>query len=176
MKWALAGPLVGFIALVGLLAAGLTRDPHHVPSPLIGRPAPPFAAPTLDAPAERWEPAALRGRVWVLNVWASWCGPCREEHPLWLALARRQPGLPIVGLNHRDNREAAREWLARWGNPYSTSVSDPEGLVGLDYGVYGLPETFVIDAQGIVRYKHVGPLTARVVRDELEPAIQRWAP
>lgn len=165
-------PLAVFLALAGFLALGLKLDPREVPSPLIDKPAPAFAAPTLADPARQITREDLLGRVWMLNVWASWCAACHEEHPLLLGFADRQQ-LTLIGLNYKDEREAGAAWLERLGNPYADSLFDPQGRIGLDYGVYGVPETFVIDRQGIVRYKHVGPLTPQVLRREIEPLLKK---
>jgi cytochrome c biogenesis protein CcmG/thiol:disulfide interchange protein DsbE len=108
----------------------------------------------------------------VLNVWASWCAPCRDEHPLWVAYAKRSP-VAIYGLNYKDKNEAGKAWLRQLGNPYTESLIDPDGRIGIDYGVYGVPETFVIDKQGIVRLKHTGPITAAVLRDKIEPLLKK---
>jgi cytochrome c biogenesis protein CcmG/thiol:disulfide interchange protein DsbE len=164
-------PLGIFLALAAMLAAGLHLDPRAVPSPLIGRPAPAFRAASLAEPARFLGSKDMQGRVWLLNVWASWCGACRDEHPLLLDLARR--GLvPIYGLNYKDERAKGLDWLRRQGDPYRDSLFDPEGRIGIDFGVYGVPETFVIDRAGLVRYKHVGPLTQQVLRDKIEPLIR----
>lgn len=168
-------PLGIFLLLAVFLAIGLTRDPREVPSPLIDKPAPAFSTDTLADPARTLTHEDLKGRVWMLNVWASWCGACREEHPLLVEFARRQPGLTLIGLNYKDERPAGNAWLQRFGNPYTDSLFDPQGRIGLDYGVYGVPETFVIDRQGVVRYKHIGPLTPAVLRDTLEPLLRRLA-
>jgi cytochrome c biogenesis protein CcmG/thiol:disulfide interchange protein DsbE len=171
--WVLA-PLLLFLALAAFLAAGLKLDPREVPSPLIGQPAPAFAAPTLAEPARTLAHEDLLGRVWMLNVWASWCVACREEHPLLVDFARRQP-VALIGLDYKDERDSATAWLERLGNPYADSLFDPEGRIGLDYGVYGVPETFIVDREGVVRYKHIGPLTPQVLRDEVEPLLARLA-
>ncbi len=137
-------PLVVFVVLVGFLAVGLSLKPREVPSPLIDKPAPAFSLPRLDAPEQQLGLEDLKGQVWLLNVWASWCVACRQEHPLLVELAG-QNLVPIYGLNYKDKRDDALAWLGRHGNPYTVSLSDTEGLVGIDYGVYGVPETFVID-------------------------------
>jgi cytochrome c biogenesis protein CcmG/thiol:disulfide interchange protein DsbE len=168
MRFAL--PLGIFVVLIALLAVGLSRDPRLVPSPLIGKPAPEFALPTLAAPDTALRRADLLGEAYLLNVWASWCVACRDEHPLLLELARAGT-IRLVGLNYKDERAAAVAWLGERGDPYAVSLFDPEGRLGLDLGVYGVPETFVIDGGGVIRYKHVGPLTAGVVADELLPLI-----
>lgn len=170
--WPVLLPLVAFAALVAVLAVGLNRDPREVPSPLIGKPAPPLQLPQLDNPADRVSAEALKGRVWMLNVWASWCGACREEHPLLLAFAKRQP-VPVYGLDYKDTRPAGQDWLRRLGNPYAASAFDEEGRAGLDWGVYGVPETFVIDARGVVRHKHIGPITPEVLKERIEPLLAK---
>jgi len=165
-------PLAIFIALVAFLAAGLKLDPREVPSPLIGKPAPDFALTRLDQPALTIRRADLLGQVWMLNVWASWCTACREEHPVLLDFARRRL-VPVYGLNYKDQRAAGLRWLANSGDPYESSLFDPDGRVGIDWGVYGVPETFVIDRAGVVRYKHIGPLTPEVLRDRIEPLLRQ---
>lgn len=168
-------PLGLFLVLAVFLAIGLSRDPREVPSPLIGKPAPAFSLATLgtagqgDGPA--FGPQDMRGRVWVLNVWASWCASCREEHPVLLALARTGAA-PIVGLDYKDRPADAQGWLARFGNPYALSALDADGRVGIDYGVYGVPETYVIDKTGIVRFKQIGPVTTEVLNTRLLPLIR----
>jgi cytochrome c biogenesis protein CcmG/thiol:disulfide interchange protein DsbE len=164
-------PLALFAVLVFFLARGLQLDARELPSPLIGRPAPAFDLARLNDPAARFAPADLRGQVWLLNVWASWCAPCREELPALMALADRKL-VPIVGLNYKDSREQGQRWLGSFGNPYLLSAHDLKGEVGIDYGVYGVPETFVIDREGVVRLKHTGPLTEAVVRDKLLPLLR----
>ena len=165
-------PLAIFIALVAFLAAGLKLDPREVPSPLIGKPAPDFALTRLDQPALTIRRADLLGQVWMLNVWASWCTACREEHPVLLDFARRRL-VPVYGLNYKDQRAAGLRWLANSCDPYESSLFDPDGRVGIDWGVYGVPETFVIDRAGVVRYKHIGPLTPEVLRDRIEPLLRQ---
>ena len=165
-------PLAVFVALVAFLAAGLKLDPREVPSPLIGKPAPDFALTRLDQPALTIRRADLLGQVWMLNVWASWCTACREEHPVLLDFARRRL-VPVYGLNYKDQRAAGLRWLANSGDPYESSLFDPDGRVGIDWGVYGVPETFVIDREGVVRYKHIGPLTPEVLRDRIEPLLRQ---
>ena len=164
-------PLIAFLVLVGFLAVGLKLDPREVPSPLIGKPAPAFSLPRLDAPAQRLSSQEMRGKVWVLNVWASWCGPCRQEHPLIAELAKS--GTPVYGLNYKDKPADAIAWLAELGNPYAATVSDVEGLVGIDFGVYGVPETFVIDQAGVIRLKHIGPMTPEALRDRVLPLLRK---
>ncbi len=166
-------PLLVFSALLLVLVRGLNLNPHEVPSPLIDRPVPGFLAPTLTDANRQLKREDLLGRVWVLNVWASWCGPCLEEHAQLMTLSQRHAGLTIVGLNYKDEGEAAKQWLLQWGNPYSESLVDPRGQLGLDFGVYGVPETFIIDREGIVRFKHVGPMTPKVLHEQIEPALAR---
>lgn len=167
-----AMPLLAFAVLLGLLAVGLTLDPHAVPSPLLDKPAPAFSVPQLRAPQMQLSERQLRGQVALLNVWASWCGGCRKEHPLLVELAQRRK-LPIYGLDYKDESGDALRWLARHGDPYTAIGVDARGQVGLDYGVYGVPETYVLDRRGVIRYKHVGPLTREVLDDTLLPLIER---
>ena len=165
-------PLAAFLALAVILAVGLKRDPREVPSPLIGKPAPAFALPRLDDPSKTVRLEDMRGKVWILNVWASWCVACREEHPLLMAFAKK--GLvPIYGLDYKDERADATAWLARFGNPYDASLVDADGRVGIDFGVYGVPETFVIDRDGVIRLKHIGPLTPDVLATKIEPLLKQ---
>jgi cytochrome c biogenesis protein CcmG/thiol:disulfide interchange protein DsbE len=163
--------LGAFIALVAVLAVGLRLNPREVPSPLIGKPAPPFELPLLNEPEKRFSQKDMLGKVWILNVWASWCPPCLVEHPVVTRIARA--GLaPVVGLNYKDTRDEALPWLKRNGDPYQLIVFDANGRIGIDYGVYGVPETYVIDRKGVIRYKHIGPLTADVVQKKVEPLVK----
>ena len=171
MKKRLFLPLALFAALAAMLGAGLSLKPREVPSPFIGKPAPAFTLPQLHEPARSLGAADMKGQVWLLNVWASWCAPCREEHPLLVALAREK-AVPIVGLNYKDDPRNAQEWLIKLGDPYKVSIVDRDGRVGIDYGVYGVPETFVIDRAGIVRFKHIGPLTQEVWTRKVQPLIR----
>ena len=171
MKKALI-PLLIFMVLVGFLGVGLSLKPREIPSPLINKPAPDFSLPTLDAPELKMSTQDLRGKVWILNVWASWCVACRIEHPLLVEFAKTGAA-PVYGLNYKDKREDAIRWLGKFGNPYSRSLSDTEGLVGIDFGVYGVPETFVIDKTGVIRMKHIGPLTPEVLRDDVVPLLRK---
>ncbi|MCY7370476.1 MAG: DsbE family thiol:disulfide interchange protein [Polaromonas sp.] len=164
-------PLAVFAALVVFLAMGLKLDPRDVPSPLIGKPAPAFNLPRLDAPDQKISTQDLRGKVWVLNVWASWCAPCRVEHPLVGELAKS--GVPVYGLNYKDKGADARAWLAKLGDPYVATLVDPDGLVGINYGVYGVPETFVIDQNGVIRFKFNGPITPEVLHGAITPLIRK---
>jgi cytochrome c biogenesis protein CcmG/thiol:disulfide interchange protein DsbE len=164
--------VVGFVALVGLLAIGLTLNPREVPSPLIGKPAPRFELPLLHAPDKTFSQKDMLGTVWILNVWASWCPPCLVEHPVVTELSRS--GLaPVVGLNYKDAREDALPWLKRNGDPYKLTVFDAAGRIGIDYGVYGVPETYVIDREGIIHYKHIGPLTPEVAQKKIAPLVKK---
>ena len=168
-------PLFVFLGLVVFLGVGLNRDPHQLPSPLVGRPAPAFTLPRLTtagaAEAGRFAPADMRGKIWLLNVWASWCVSCRQEHPVLLDIARRGE-LPLIGLDYKDAVPEARAWLAEHGDPYLLSAVDADGKVGIDYGVYGVPETYLIDQAGIIRYKQVGPLSREVLNDTILPLMR----
>ncbi len=165
-------PLGAFIALAVILAIGLNRDPREVPSPLIDKPAPAFALTRLDDAGQTLTLADLRGKVWMLNVWASWCVACRDEHPLLVEFSKKGL-LPIYGLNYKDQRDDGNAWLARMGNPYQASLFDGEGRVGIDFGVYGVPETFIIDKTGTIRMKHIGPLTPEVIAKDIEPLLKK---
>ncbi len=165
-------PLGVFIALAIVLGVGLNRDPREVPSPLIGKPAPAFSLARLDDPAKTVTLDDLKGRVWMLNVWASWCVACREEHPLLVDFAK-QGVLPIYGLDYKDTRDDADRWLGRMGDPYRASLFDDQGRVGIDFGVYGVPETFIIDKTGTIRMKHIGPLTPDVIASEILPLVRK---
>lgn len=164
-------PLALFVGLVALLGIGLTLKPREIPSPLIDKPAPAFRLPQLHQPEASLSLADMQGKVWLLNVWASWCVACREEHPVLIDFARRGV-LPIVGLNYKDKRPEALGWLKEHGDPYVVSIVDAEGRVGIDYGVYGVPETFLIDAKGRIRYKHIGPVTPEAIEREFMPRIK----
>jgi len=165
-------PLVIFAMLVGFFAVGLTRDPREVPSPFIGKSAPEFKLAELNAADRTFGPDNMRGKVWLLNVWASWCVSCRVEHPLLVEMSKKQL-VPIVGLNYKDKREDGLQWLARHGDPYMLSAYDDEGKVGIDYGVYGVPETFVIDKQGVIRYKQIGPITQEALDKTILPLVKK---
>lgn len=172
MKARFLVPLGIFLGLLALFVAGMQRDPRHVPSPLVGKPAPAFSLPSLGDQGEVGRDRLTGHPVSLLNVWASWCTACREEHPFLMELSRRGE-VPIYGLNYKDERTEARAWLARFGDPYLASAFDHDGRVGIDWGVYGVPETFVIDGRGNIRYKHIGPLTPQVWDEELEPLIEQ---
>jgi cytochrome c biogenesis protein CcmG/thiol:disulfide interchange protein DsbE len=163
-------PLLLFVILVGFLAVGLNRDPHEVPSPLIGKQAPAFELPQLTDPQKTFSPESMKGKVWILNVWASWCVACREEHPVLVELGKLQVA-PIIGLDYKDKRDDAMAMLARQGNPYVLSAFDATGRVGIDYGVYGVPETYVIDKAGVIRFKHIGPITMDLLNKKMIPLL-----
>ena len=172
MKLKFLVPLAVFLLLAVFLAIGLTRDPREVPSPFIGKPAPGFALAELREAGRTFKPEDMKGKVWLLNVWASWCVSCRVEHPLLVDMSRK--GLvPIVGLNYKDKRDEGLQWLTRHGDPYMLSAFDVEGRVGIDYGVYGVPETFVIDKQGVIRYKQIGPITPEAMEKTILPLIRK---
>lgn len=171
MRLRLLIPLGIFLVLSGFLAAGLFLNPSQVPSPLIGKPAPEFELPRLHEPARMTTNSDMQGQVWMLNVWASWCVSCRYEHPLLVELAREQI-LPIYGLNYKDRREDAIAWLRNFGDPYVFSGFDMDGRVGMDFGVYGVPETYIIDREGVIRYKHIGPITADALQGKILPLIR----
>ncbi len=161
-----------FFVLVIFLGIGLGLNPREVPSPLIGKPAPAFSLAQLHAPAKTFGLPDMSGKVWMLNVWASWCVSCREEHPVLLDLAKK--GLvPLVGLNYKDQHDDALAWLKQFGDPYALSVVDGDGRVGINYGVYGVPETFVIDKAGVIRYKHIGPVTPKALDGKILPLVRK---
>ena len=191
MKAKFLVPLLLFFGLAGFLAFGLTLNPREVPSPLIDKPAPDFSLARLDQPEQTFSLKEMQGEVWLLNVWASWCVACREEHPVLVRMAQ-QKLVPIVGLNYKEVRgdgainargmaleaetsmaiERARAWLKDHGNPYVLSVLDIDGRVGIDFGVYGVPETFLIDRDGRIRYKHIGPITPDALQNVLMPKVE----
>lgn len=164
-------PLVVFVVMVVFLGVGLTLNPREVPSPLIDKPAPPFQLPQLHAPDKTFAQKDMLGKVWMLNVWASWCVACREEHPHLVELARSGV-VPIYGLNYKDERADGIAWLARFGNPYQLSAYDRDGRIGIDYGVYGVPETYLIDKAGVIRYKRIGIVSPEIVRDKILPLVK----
>jgi cytochrome c biogenesis protein CcmG/thiol:disulfide interchange protein DsbE len=163
-------PVGIFAALVVLLGVGLTLNPREVPSPLVGKPAPDFELPLLNDPQKSFTPKEMTGKVWMFNVWASWCVSCRAEHSVLTEFARS--GLiPVVGLDYKDKREDAFQYLSKLGNPYQLIAYDPQGRVGIDYGVYGTPETYLIDKQGVIRYKQIGPLTPDIIKKKVIPLV-----
>ena len=165
-------PAVVLGLLIVLFAVGLRRDPSFVPSPLIGKPAPDFSLPRLDAPGGKLQRSDLVGQVSVVNVWATWCGGCRQEHPVLLQLARSS-GVRFYGIDWKDETDAARRWLADLGNPYAAVGEDLDGKVAIDFGVYGAPETFLIDGRGNILFKHIAPMTMEVWQKEFLPRIAK---
>ena len=163
-------PLAVLAGLLAVLAAGLRHDPRTLPSALVGKPAPDFTLPRLDTSGETLSSRAMRGQVWILNVWASWCEPCRDEQPVLADFASRRIA-PVLGLNYKDDRQNAIRWLQLAGNPYTASIVDRTGDTAIDYGVYGVPETFVIDRAGIVRYRLAGPLTHASLDSVIVPLV-----
>ncbi|MDZ4251413.1 MAG: DsbE family thiol:disulfide interchange protein [Sulfuritalea sp.] len=163
-------PLGVFVVLVVFLAVGLTLNPRDVPSPLKDKPAPAFKLPQLAAAGKSFSPDDMKGQVWLFNVWASWCVSCRQEHPLLVAFAK-EGKLPVVGLNYKDQEADAKGWLAQFGDPYVLSAVDADGRVGIDYGVYGVPETYVIDKAGLIRMKHTGPITPESLQKQILPLV-----
>ena len=183
-------PLIAFIVLVVLLAIGLNLDPREVPSPLVGKPAPAFNLANLQVKEKNFSPADMQGKVWLLNVWSSWCVSCRQEHPILVDLAKRQV-VPVIGLNYKEvrgdggidvstmkpeaelalARQRADQWMTQHGNPYQLVALDVDGRVGIDYGVYGVPETYVIDKAGVIRYKQIGPITPEALDKKILPLV-----
>lgn len=164
-------PLALFAGLLIFLAIGLRLNPREIPSPFIGKSAPEFTLAQLHDPEKTISPKDMAGQVWMLNVWASWCVSCRAEHPVLMDFSRSNL-VPVVGLNYKDARKDGTQWLAEFGNPYLTSAYDNDGRVGIDYGVYGVPETFVIDKRGVIRLKHTGPLTPESMTQKILPLIK----
>ncbi|MBS0424782.1 MAG: DsbE family thiol:disulfide interchange protein [Proteobacteria bacterium] len=164
-------PLFAFLVLAAFLLVGLTLNPRQVPSPLIDKPAPKFQLNQLQEPDKIMSSDDNLGKVWMLNVWASWCVACRDEHPLLVQLAKTG-FVPIYGLNYKDERTTAMQWLKRYGDPYTISIVDSDGKVGIDYGVYGVPETYVIDKKGIIRHKQIGPVTVDSLEKTIIPLIK----
>jgi len=165
-------PISIFAIVVAFLALGLTRNPREVPSPLIGKPVPAFSLPSLHRPEQHVSPADLRGQMWLFNVWASWCAACRNEHGVITELANMKL-ISIYGLNYKDKREDALAWLSRYGDPYAASLVDADGRIGIDFGVYGVPETYLVDRQGVIRYKKIGALTREDVTGKILPLVGR---
>ena len=174
MRYALfALPLILLVALVSVFALSIDRDTTLVRSVLIDKPVPDFALPAVDGlDVPGFDTAALRGEVTVVNVFASWCIPCRDEHPL-LETLKAQTGVRLFGINHSDAPENARAFLAELGNPYDAVGADRDRRVSIDWGVYGVPETFLVDTDGVITYKHVGPLTPAAIETELLPALEK---
>jgi len=164
-------PLAIFVVMVGFLAVGLTLNPREVPSPLVGKAAPDFSLPQLHESEKVFSPKELAGKVWLLNFWASWCNGCKEEHPILMQLAK-SGDVPLYGADYKDTREEALAWLQRWGNPYQLVAVDEAGRVGINYGVYGVPETYVIDKAGKIRYKQIGPVDQDVLEKKILPLVR----
>jgi len=164
-------PLGVFAVIVVFLYVGLGLNPREVPSPLIGKPAPAFRLAQLQQPGKTLTRDDMAGQVWLLNVWASWCVSCRAEHSVLLDLARTKT-VTILGLNYKDQPADALAWLKQFGDPYTLSITDLDGRVGIDYGVYGVPETFVIDKAGVIRYKQIGPVTPEVITGKILPLVR----
>jgi cytochrome c biogenesis protein CcmG/thiol:disulfide interchange protein DsbE len=160
-----------FVVVVGFLAVGLTLNPRELPSPLVGKPAPDFSLPQLHDPGKVISSNDLKGKVWLLNFWASWCGGCKEEHPVLIHLAQ-SGAVPIYGMDYKDQRQEALTWLREWGNPYPVVAVDESGRIGINYGVYGVPETYVIDKAGIIRYKQIGPLREDILQGKILPLVR----
>lgn len=165
-------PLIVFGVLVAFLGKGLFLNPSEVPSPLIDKPAPLFKLPQLHDSSGMFNSEDMLGKVWLLNVWASWCVACRQEHHLLVELARTKV-VPIYGLDYKDDSEDALNWLKNFGNPYAISIVDVDGRVGINFGVYGVPETFVIDKEGIIRYKQIGPITIEALKEKILPLVKK---
>jgi cytochrome c biogenesis protein CcmG, thiol:disulfide interchange protein DsbE len=162
-------PLALFGVLVAFLAVGLNRDPREVPSPLVNKAAPAFSVPQLEQ-QQQFSPADLKGQVWVFNVWASWCVACKVEHPLLLEFSKARIA-PLIGLDYKDKNRDALGYLRQHGNPYDLIAVDANGRVGIDYGVYGVPETYIIDKNGVIRYKQIGPITPEALTKTIIPLI-----
>jgi|SRR6266851_501544 len=165
-------PLVLFIGLVGFLLIGLHRDPHEVPSPLINKAAPAFKLPQLHEPLKTFSAENMRGKVWLLNFWGTWCVVCRDEHPLLVEYAKSGV-VPIYGVDYKDDRAAAMQWLNELGNPYALTAFDADGRVSIDYGVYGAPESYLIDKNGVIRFKQIGPITDDVWQKQILPLAKQ---
>ena len=165
-------PLALFGVLVSFLAVGLKRDPHEIPSPLVHKAAPAFEVPQLIQADKAFSPANMKGQVWMLNVWASWCVACKVEHPLLVEIGKSKV-VPLVGLDYKDQRGAALKFLSQNGDPYQLSAFDGDGRVGINYGVYGVPETFIIDKEGVIRHKQIGPITPEAMEKTILPLIER---
>jgi cytochrome c biogenesis protein CcmG, thiol:disulfide interchange protein DsbE len=165
-------PIGLFAALAVFLFIGLSRDKETLPSPLIGKPAPQFELPRVEDPSQKISSREFAGKPYVVNIWGSWCFACRDEHPVLMELARRNE-VPLVGLNWRDELPLAQQWLKQFGNPYVATAFDPKGDVGIDYGAYGAPETYLVDARGIIVFKYVSPVTIEVWEREFLPRIRQ---
>jgi cytochrome c biogenesis protein CcmG, thiol:disulfide interchange protein DsbE len=160
-------PLLLFIVLASVLYWGLGRDPNAMPSALLDRPVPAFNLPSIDGGERRFDQSIFQGQVTLLNVWATWCPSCRIEHPYLIDLADK--GVPIIGLDYKDETDKARHWLVEYGDPYQQVIVDKEGSLGLDLGVFGAPETYLIDSMGVIRFKHIGVVDDRVWQRDFAP-------
>jgi cytochrome c biogenesis protein CcmG, thiol:disulfide interchange protein DsbE len=172
MKMRFLVPLALFLVLVAFLAIGLTRDPREVPSPLINKPAPAFKVPQVALADKTFSPEEMKGKVWMLNVFASWCVACKDEHPLLVEMQRSQVA-PLIGLDYKDKRPDALKLLSQMGDPYDLAAFDADGRVGIDYGVYGVPETFIIDKHGVIRDKQIGPITPEALQKKILPLLDK---
>jgi len=166
-------PLIIFAVMVVFLAIGLKLNPRDIPSPLIDRAVPQFTLPLLNDSDSLFSPDDLRGQVWMLNVWASWCVACRAEHPVLNRMVNQNKDIVLIGMNYKDQQSAADAWLKRFGNPYRHTFVDRDGRVGIDWGVYGVPESFIVDKKGVIRYKHTGPVDDAAVNGRLLPLIKK---
>jgi cytochrome c biogenesis protein CcmG/thiol:disulfide interchange protein DsbE len=165
-------PLILFVVLVMFLLVGLRRDPHEVPSPLINKSTPDFQLPQLQQATATFSAKEMRGKVWLLNFWGTWCVACREEHPLLVQYAKTG-AVPIYGVDYKDERAAALQWLDEFGNPYTLTAFDVDGRVSIDYGVYGAPESYLIDRNGVIRFKQIGPITEDVWQNKILPLAKQ---
>ena len=165
-------PLILFVVLAGFLLIGLFRDPHEIPSPLINKSAPDFQLPQLQQATATFSAKEMRGKVWLLNFWGTWCVACREEHPLLVQYAKTGV-VPIYGVDYKDERAAALQWLDEFGNPYTLTAFDVDGRISIDYGVYGAPETYLIDRKGVIRFKQIGPITEDVWQNKILPLAKQ---
>ena len=166
-------PLLIFLATAGLLWKSLNLKPTELPSALVGQKAPAFSLTTLEDPTQKVNEKIFKGRVTVLNVWASWCSSCKKEHPIWVELTKKHP-IAVIGVNYHDNLKEAQQWLQKEGNPYQLTIFDQYGHFGMDYGVYGIPETFILDKEGIVRYRHTGPISLQLWHQTILPLIESF--
>jgi cytochrome c biogenesis protein CcmG/thiol:disulfide interchange protein DsbE len=169
--WRYALPIAAFLIVAGFLYRGLSLNPRYIPSPMVGQPAPEFSLPSLRDPSTEIGTADMRGQLSLLNVWGTWCVECRYEHAFLLELSRTS-GIPIYGFNLKDDRESALEWLATLGDPYVESAADVEGYVAVDWGIYGAPETFLIDRDGTILHKHISPLTPDTWARDFLPIVR----
>jgi len=164
-------PFVFFIATAGLLWKSLKLKPAELPSVLVGHKAPAFSLTTVEDPTRVINENVFKGQVTVLNIWASWCSSCKKEHPIWVELTKKYP-FSFISVSYHDDLKAAQQWLQKSGNPYSFTLFDPQGHLGMDYGVYGIPETFILDKEGIIRYRHAGPISLQLWQQTLLPLIE----